>query len=241
MRREEATPRLLAVYAALLSRYGERHWWPAETPFEVVVGAILTQNTAWSNVERAVAALKHAGVLSAAGVARLPIEELQALIRPAGFFRQKAQRLQTLACHLLQHYQGEVQPWLAGDLAATRRELLAFSGIGPETADSILLYAGSRPSFVVDAYTRRLFSRLGLLQGDEGYDVVRGWFMAHLPHAVALFNEYHALIVEHCKTRCRKAKPLCQDCPLQPQCPATSRLLAVQPTTVRARRSRPRR
>jgi endonuclease-3 related protein len=209
---------LLAVYDALAAEYGPRHWWPAETPFEMAVGAILTQNTAWSNVERAIAALKEAGALNRAGIAALDVESLQGLIRPAGFFRQKAERLQNLADYLLRHHSGELERMLAGELAAVRRELLALKGIGPETADAILLYAGNHPSFVVDAYTRRIFARLALLRGDESYETVRTFFMDRLPPSVPLYNAYHALIVEHCKVRCRKNRPLCLECPLVWRC-----------------------
>lgn len=219
--------RLRAIFAALAAHYGPRHWWPAETPFEVAVGAILTQNTAWSNVERAIVGLKGAGVLTPAGVAQLPEERLQQLIRPAGFFRQKARRLQVLARHLLAEHGGAMAALLDGELEQVRRHLLGFSGIGPETADSILLYAGARPTFVVDAYTRRLFARLGLLAGDEGYEAIRALFMTRLPADVALYNEYHALIVEHCKVLCRKRQPHCRSCPLRRDCGAAAPAVAV--------------
>jgi endonuclease-3 related protein len=210
---------LQTIFDRLAGHYGPLHWWPAETPFEVVVGAILTQNTAWRNVERAIAHLRAAGVLTPAGLCDLPRAELERLIHPAGFFRQKAERLQLFVDFLLVRYDGDLAAMLTGDLDGVRRELLARKGIGPETADSILLYAGGRPSFVVDAYTRRIFSRLGLLAGDERYEDIRCLFMEHLPAETDLFNEYHALIVEHAKTLCRKV-PLCPRCPLLPLCPA---------------------
>lgn len=207
-----------AVFDRLAGYYGPLHWWPAETPFEVVIGAILTQNTAWRNVERAIAHLRAAGVLTPAGLRELPRAELERLIHPAGFFRQKAERLQLFVDHLFFHHGGDLAAMLVGDLDDVRRELLARKGIGPETADSILLYAGGRPSFVVDAYTRRIFSRLGLLAGEESYEKIRSLFMENLPADSDLFNEYHALIVEHAKTLCRK-DPLCLHCPLLPLCP----------------------
>ena len=214
--------RLNEIFNCLLERFGPLHWWPANSPFEVVIGAILTQNTAWSNVEKAIAALKAAIPLAPSALLQLDRRCLEALIRPAGFFRQKAERLQLFAAHLLDHHGGELSAMLAGPLEQVRCELLHCKGIGPETADSILLYAGGQPSFVVDAYTRRLFTRLGLLQGDERYEEIRRLFMDHLPHNSDLFNEYHALIVEQCKRHCR-VKPLCSSCPLQTDCAAFRR------------------
>jgi len=200
-----------------LERYGPLHWWPAETPFEVCVGAILTQNTNWLNVEKALANLKGEGVLTVAGLWELPVERLAELIRPAGFFRVKSQRLKDFLGYLVDRYQGSLDLMFAGDWRALRDELLAVRGIGRETCDSILLYAGGKPSFVVDAYTRRLFSRLGLLSEKDDYETVRSFFMDVLPHDSELFNEYHALIVEHCKRYCRK-KPVCEGCPLKELC-----------------------
>ncbi len=209
----------------LAAHFGPLHWWPADTPFEVVVGAILTQNTAWRNVEYAIANLKQAAALSPQALGSLAPETLQDLIRPAGFFRQKAERLQLFVTYLQAHHQGDLARMLAGEMDTVRRELLALKGIGPETADSILLYAGNHPSFVVDAYTRRLFTRLGWLQGSESYEAIRALFMGYLPHDADLFNEYHALIVEQCKTYCRKRQPACPECPLQSLCPLGQSLL----------------
>lgn len=203
----------------LAAHFGPLHWWPAQSPFEVVIGAILTQNTAWRNVEYAIANLRQAQALSPTALRQLEEAQLQQLIRPAGFFRQKAERLQLFVAHLFAAHHGELSRLLSGELDAVRRELLALKGVGPETADSILLYAGGRPSFVIDAYTRRLFTRLGLLQGKESYEQIRALFMAHLPPDPDLFNEYHALIVETCKTFCRKRAPLCPACPLLADCP----------------------
>jgi len=211
--------RLTEVFHRLAARFGPLHWWPAQTPFEVVVGAILTQNTAWRNVEYAIANLQAAGVLTPAALRAIERGELESLIRPAGFFRQKAERLQLFVEHLFARHGGELATLLAGPLDAVRTKLLACKGVGPETADSILLYAGYRPSFVIDAYTRRLFTRLGLLGGDESYEAIRALFMDNLPHETDLFNEYHALIVEECKVFCRKRTPLCAPCPLLAVCP----------------------
>ncbi len=210
------------IFNRLLSHFGALHWWPADSPFEVVVGAILTQNTNWRNVERAIVALKAEMSLAAGNLLRIERQRLEELIRPSGFFRQKAERLKLFAAHLMNHHAGDLSAMLVGPLSEVRDELLQCKGVGPETADSILLYAGGRPSFVVDAYARRLFGRLGLLQGQESYEQIRQLFMTHLPHNSDLFNEYHALIVEQCKQYCR-TKPLCRDCPLQVDCAAYQR------------------
>ena len=207
---------LMEIFAILLQRYGPRHWWPADTPLEVCVGAILTQNTNWGNVEKAIANLKQAGVLSLPALGELDRERLAQLIRPSGFFNVKSVRLQEFLGWLGERY-GSLEAMFSGDWRLLREELAAVRGIGPETCDSILLYAGGKPSFVVDAYTKRLFSRLGLLGETDGYQQVRGLFMAKLPAEHALFNEYHALIVEQCKRHCRK-RPLCDGCPLRGLC-----------------------
>ncbi|TWJ17556.1 endonuclease III domain-containing protein [Geobacter argillaceus] len=209
------TERLLHLYELLLATYGPRHWWPAETPFEVCVGAILTQNTNWVNVEKAIANLKAAGFLSVEALVRVDPLELGEVIRPAGFFNVKSRRLKSFVTWLMLRADGSLEQLFAADWRQLRPELLAISGIGPETADSILLYAGAQPTFVVDAYTRRLLFRLGLLtEEDTGYEEVRSLFMDALPQEVSLFNEYHALIVQHCKERCRK-RPLCGGCVLR--------------------------
>ena len=210
-------PDLMQIYRLLYDHYGPRHWWPAETPFEVVIGAILTQNTNWSNVEKAIANLRAAGVLTSASILALETAELEDLIRPSGFFRQKAERLQLFCRHLRERHANDLARLLDQDLEPARAELLSLKGIGPETADSILLYAGERPSFVVDAYTGRLFGRLGLLDGTEKYAEIRAMFMNGLPIDVDLYNEYHALIVIHCKDFCRK-RPLCAQCPCAGTC-----------------------
>jgi endonuclease-3 related protein len=210
--------RLLKVYQQLHDHFGPRHWWPAESPFEVAVGAILTQNTAWANVEQAIANLKTHNVLSPGGIQRLPRTELEALIRPAGFFRQKAGYLQLLTSHLLEQADGDLATLCQGPLNDARNRLLTLRGVGPETADSILLYAAAKPSFVVDAYTRRILTRLGIIHGKESYDAIRQMFMENLPQETELFNEYHALIVELAKTICRKNNPACERCPLLTSC-----------------------
>jgi endonuclease-3 related protein len=210
---------LLAVFNRLFDRYGPLKWWPADTPFEVCVGAILTQNTSWINVEKAVTALKQVGIMSPAILHGCDPEQLARLIRPAGYFNVKSRRLKDFTSWLFLNHQGSLERMFAGNWHELREELLRVRGIGPETADSILLYAGNKPSFVVDAYTRRLFRRLGLLPEGAGYDETRALFMNNLPENVALFNEYHAQIVEQCKQFCR-VKPLCSGCPLDNFCPS---------------------
>jgi endonuclease-3 related protein len=208
---------LLKLFDILLTHYGPRHWWPGETPFEVCVGAILTQNTNWGNVEKAIANLKNADRLSVEGMATLAPDQLAALIRPAGYFNVKAGRLQAFVRFLQEQQQGSLDQLFSGPWQETRNQLLSVKGIGPETADSILLYAGNKPSFVVDSYTRRIFSRLRLVEEYCSYDHLRQFFMDCLPHETALFNEYHALIVELGKGVCRP-KPRCTACCLTGIC-----------------------
>ena len=206
----------MELFEALQKRYGARHWWPADTPFEVCVGAILTQNTNWGNVEKAIANLKREGLLSVDALWEIDQERLAELIRPSGFFNVKSARLKGFLGWFQERY-GSLDAMFSGDWRTLREELIAVKGIGPETCDSILLYAGGKPSFVVDAYTRRLFSRLGLVREEDDYHRVRALFMDTLPCDVALFNEYHALIVEQCKRHCKK-KPSCDGCPLHGLC-----------------------
>lgn len=208
---------LMQIFDLLYAACGPLHWWPAETPFEVCVGAILTQNTTWTNVEKASVTLKRAGILSPEAFRSIDPDELALLIRPAGYFNLKSRRLIEFVSWLYQHHDGSLETMFAGEWEPLRAELLQVRGIGPETADTILLYAGGKPSFVVDTYTRRLFHRLGYLSEDAGYDETRSMFMEALPNDVSLFNEYHAQIVEQCKQHCRK-KPLCSRCPLNNLC-----------------------
>ena len=211
---------LLTVYRSMLDTLGPSHWWPGETPFEVAVGAILTQNTAWRNVEKALENLRAAQALTPAAMWHMPCAELEEALRPSGYFRIKAQRLRCLLDWFVS-FPGWDAPdaaslAFAGHLstAALREGLLQVRGIGPETADAIVLYSFSRPSFVVDAYTRRIFSRHGHVAEDTSYERLRGHFMEKLPLDVALFNEYHALIVRTGNTFCKKRNPLCSECPL---------------------------
>lgn len=207
---------LLIIHDLLLAAYGPQRWWPAETPFEVCVGAILTQNTNWGNVEKAIAALKGEGLLTPSSLGDASPERLAQLIRPAGYFNLKSHRLREFVRFLLTRYGGSLDEMFDGDWREVRRELLAVDGIGPETADAMLLYGGGRPTFVVDAYTRRLVGRLGMLPEGSGYEEVRQLFMEQLPADAGLYNEYHALIVRHAKERCFKVSVarLCAGCPL---------------------------
>ncbi len=206
---------LRQVFDLLLKTYGKQNWWPADTAFEVMVGAVLTQNTAWSNVERAIANLKEAGVLHQRGILELPQDELAELLRPSGYFNVKAKRLQNF-CRFLAENGGECA-LREMKLKDARAALLSINGVGSETADDIMLYALEQPVFVVDAYTRRIFTRLGMLQGDEGYEQIRTGFEKALGPHLMLFNEYHALIVRHGKETC-KTKPHCDQCGLVNLC-----------------------
>lgn len=210
-----ARGRLLALHEALYASYGPQHWWPGDSAFEIMTGAVLVQNTAWENAARAIAALKAGGLLHAEVIVRLSREQLAGLIRSSGYHTVKAGRLQNLCRWLAAH--GGYAALKQRDTGRLRRELLEINGIGPETADAILLYAFRRPVFVVDAYTSRLFERLGLHGADRNYEVLRGQVETALGADVAMFNELHALIVRHGKVHCRK-KPLCTACPVRDQC-----------------------
>lgn len=214
----ELGSRLIEIYHRLYQAYGPQGWWPGESPFEIMVGAILTQNTSWRNVERALARLKAEGLLSPERLYALPLEELSERLRPAGTYRVKAARLRAFLEYLFRVHEGDPGRLAQGELETVRRALLAVPGIGPETADSILLYGAGHPTFVVDAYTMRLLERLGLLPAGASYADCRTLFMAHLPPDPQLFNEYHALIVRHGKERCRKRGPRCSSCPLLDRC-----------------------
>ena len=205
--------RLRKIYNVLLKAFGPQHWWPGDTPLEIIVGAILTQNTSWSNVEKAIANLKSAKLLDAGKLKEVPVEKLAELIRPAGYFNIKARRLKNFFDWLDAHHQCDLDRMFSRGLPALREELLEVRGIGPETADSILLYAGQKPSFVVDAYTYRVFSRHQLIPSETTYDEIKEFFESNLPQDVPLYNEYHALIVAVGKRYC-KSRPLCPECPL---------------------------
>lgn len=208
---------LLEIYRLLRDHFGHRNWWPGDSPFEVVVGAILTQNTAWTNVEKAIDNLKADGSLSVKCILFLPDEKLAGLIRPSGYFNQKARRLKSVCRYLIDCCEGN--PGNMGDKTTIelRRELLAIKGIGPETADSILLYAMNRPVFVVDAYTGRVMRRLGLIDDGAKYDDIQRLFTDNLPPDIELYNDYHAQFVALGKDFCRN-KPRCGGCPLREIC-----------------------
>jgi endonuclease-3 related protein len=204
---------LMEIYERLFEAFGPQHWWPGETRFEIIVGAILTQNTSWANVAKAIANLKGAGLLEPDRLHALDAAELEPLIRPAGYFRLKAKRLRNFTQWLLDNYEGRLDALDAVQTRRLREELLGISGIGPETADSILLYALERPVFVVDTYTARVAVRHGLIEPDINYDWLQHLFESNLEPDVPLFNEFHALLVHVGKDFC-KPKPRCAACPL---------------------------
>lgn len=206
--------KLLRIYNKLYASFGPQHWWPGETPFEVAIGAILTQNTNWSNVEKAIGNLKHAGMLDAAALHGISHEKVAALIRPAGYFNIKAKRLKHFIAFLMHEYQGRMSEMKKSGLTSIRKKLLSVNGIGPETADSIILYALEKPVFVIDAYTKRVLSRHDILEQDAPYETSQELFHLKLKTDVRLFNEYHALLVRLAKEHCR-TKPVCAGCPLE--------------------------
>lgn len=203
------------IYHHLLKQHGPQNWWPADSPFEVMIGAILTQNTAWTNVEKAIRNLKQADALSLQALINVSQSELAEWIRPSGYYNIKAKRLQEY-CRWL-HQCGGVEALNRLETEVLREELLNVHGIGPETADDILLYAFDRPVFVIDAYTRRIFMRLGMIAGDEKYDHLRLWLEGVLKGDAALYNQYHALIVSHGKNICKKS-PNCHECSIGKVC-----------------------
>lgn len=209
--------KIYRVYKKLFSHYGPQHWWPGDSPFEIMVGAVLTQNTAWINVEKAINNLKDADALSVEAIVAAHPTQLAGWLKPSGYFNVKAKRLRAF-CQWLQEQGGEA-PLQQRDTRTLRDDLLSINGIGPETADDMLLYAFDRPVFVIDAYTRRLFSRLGLVTGDESYENLRQQFESAMGADVKVLNEYHALIVIHGKDICRK-RARCEKCCLSKTCRA---------------------
>jgi endonuclease-3 related protein len=210
---------LQSYYDALFQAYGPQYWWPGRTRFEVIAGAILTQNTNWTNVESAIRNLRRQKLLSPIAIERLSLARLARLIRPSGYFRQKARKLKAFVHFLRGTHQGSLTKMFRTPTAVLREQLLAVHGIGPETADSILLYAGKHPVFVVDAYTRRILERHHLARSKHSYEEIRALFEHSLPPGAALFNEYHGLIVRTGKDFCRARAPLCENCPLKPFLP----------------------
>ena len=212
------TNELLAIYDCLFATYGPQHWWPAESPFEVMVGAILTQSAAWKNVEKAIANLKAANALTPQALRRLTLPELAALVRPSGYYNAKARKLKTMAEWLGENYGGDIAKMSVQNTERLREQLLSVHGIGPETADSIILYAANRPVFVIDAYTRRIFDRIGFVPESPNYAGYQTLFMNNLPADANLFNEYHAMLVQLGKEACRSKKPVCARCCLKALC-----------------------
>ncbi len=205
---------LTEIYRLLFESFGPQHWWPGETQFEIIIGAILTQNTSWANVEKAIANLKSADLLNPESLHSLDHSQLAELIRPAGYFNIKAKRLKSFLDWLFENYDGRLRNLEGVETYQLRTGLLSVKGIGPETADSILLYAFGRPVFVVDAYTARIAVRHQLIEPDAGYEQLQDLFQSNLQQDVQLFNEYHALLVRLGKDFC-KPRPKCPACPLQ--------------------------
>ena len=205
---------LKEIYARLYKTFGPQRWWPGRTVLEVIVGAILTQNTGWVNAEKAIDNLKKNNLLNAVALRRVSLDKLAGLIRPAGYYNQKAKKLKNFVHFLFDDYGGSLRKMFFEDFLILRSKLLGVNGIGPETADSILLYAGNKPIFVVDAYTRRILSRHNLTEPDAGYSQIQNYFMDNLENEVKLFNEYHALLVRLGKQICRPT-PNCGICPLK--------------------------
>lgn len=202
------------IFTVLHEHFGDLHWWPGESPFEIIVGAILTQNTAWRNVEIAIANLKTAGVLSPEGIRRTNDDTLAGLIRPSGYYHVKTRRLKAFIRFFYEEFGGDLERMFAEEVPLLRKKLLTVKGIGEETADSILLYAGNKPVFVVDAYTRRILERHGVIEGDTDYGQIQALFVKHVPARAPLYNQYHALLVNTGKDFCRK-EPRCETCPLR--------------------------
>jgi len=207
-------PILTVIYQTLYNHFGPQHWWPGETPFEIAVGAVLTQNTNWGNVEKAINNLKRSGALEANTLHNMPHAKLAALIKPAGYFNIKAKRLKHFLAFLANNFSGVIEGMKDEDLHRLRHRLLEVNGIGPETADSILLYALDKPIFVIDAYTKRVLTRHNIMPENATYHEMQEFFHRNLPADAALYNEYHALFVMTGKHYC-KPKPGCRGCPLE--------------------------
>jgi endonuclease-3 related protein len=209
----------LQLFDILLTTFGPQHWWPGDTPFEVAVGAVLTQNTTWSNVEKAITSLKAANAMTASSLLALSASDLEQAVWPTGYYRVKARYLRTLAVWVSQRATGDLSSLMSEDAGALRCEILALHGVGRETADSILLYAIGKPAFVVDTYTRRIAARLRLLPDTATYERTQQYFVARLPEDAHLLNEFHALLIRLAKEHCR-ARPVCLACPLEQCCPS---------------------
>ncbi len=214
---KQAGKRLMEIYCKMYEHFGPRGWWPGETDFEICVGAILTQSVAWRNVERAINNLKEKGLCTLRGMYNSTLEELERCIVPTMYYRMKAKKLKCFVNHVVENY-GSLRPMFDKNLPELRNELLGIYGIGHETADSIILYAAEKPIFVVDAYTKRIFSRLGYFEENASYDLMQRYFMEHLPPDTRLYNEYHALIVAVGNNYCRIRQARCPECPIGEFC-----------------------
>ncbi len=206
---------LLSIFERLRDHFGPQNWWPGETPFEMMVGAILTQSTNWGNVEKALTMLKDVGMLRLEKIAAMPTDLLAEYIRPAGYYNIKAARIHNLCTTIMEYEDGTVEGFLQQPVSSLRKRLLTVKGIGPETADAIMLYGAHLPVFVVDTYTHRILNRHQLVADEIGYDELQEVFMDNLEEDVQLFNEYHALLVCTGKKYCRKTNPDCANCPLE--------------------------
>lgn len=207
--------RISDIYKALYSHYGPQKWWPAESDLECIIGTILTQNTTWKNVEKAISKLKQQGLISIDKLNAISIDYLAQIIRSSGYYNQKAIKIKSFVSFLNEHYAGSLEELLSEEISSLREKLLGIKGIGPETADSIILYAAKKPIFVIDAYTHRILSRHGLVAEDSNYQEMQELFMNSLPDDPQLLSEYHALIVKTAKQHCKKKSPVCNGCPLE--------------------------
>lgn len=206
--------KLMEAFERLHATFGPQHWWPGDSPFEIMVGAVLVQNTSWRNVERAIQNLRDAGVMEPHALFALSPEQLAELIRPAGYYQLKTKRLRNLLRLIVEQYDGTLDDMFNVGLSSLREELLSVNGIGPETADAILLYAAGKPTFVVDTYTNRILARHGWIDYEASYEDIKDHFESALPADAPLFNEYHALLVRVGKDFCKRSKPECEKCPL---------------------------
>jgi len=217
---------LYNIFNKLYKFWGPQHWWPAETKFEMVIGAILAQNISWNSAEKAICNLKRANILSVEGILQTPDEKLAELIKPAGYYNQKAKRLKEFCNFLKREFNSDLEKLFALDISSLRQVLLSQKGIGFETADSIILYGAEKPIFVVDSYTKRLFYRLGLIESEKvKYEDVQNLVMQNLELDTNTFNEFHALIVKHCKEICKSKRPTCKNCCLSMFCIYSSQCL----------------
>jgi endonuclease-3 related protein len=217
--------KLMDIYNKLYEHFGPRHWWPADSSFEMIIGAILTQNVSWRSVITAIENLKQEGILSLEGILSCDCSDLAALVRPARYHNQKAKKLKAFCSVIVEEFGGNLDTFLTQEMGTLREQLLEIYGIGPETADCIILYAAQQPIFVVDAYTRRIFSRLGIFPEKISYQEMQHFFMFHLPKDVELYNEYHAQIDALGNQICLKTKPRCGECPVVCNCSAWGEIL----------------